>query len=371
MKSLAPESLLVSAGRPESPGQPLNRPMSPASNYLLGAGKVYAREHGAESWTALEEVVGGLEGGTAVSFASGMAAVAAVFDQVPSGGEVVLPADCYQGVASLAAEGEKKGRWSVSRLPTDHTDAWIAALETADLAWVETPSNPQLILADLAALAAAPRKPGAVLAVDNTFATPLNQRPLALGADFSVHSATKYLGGHSDLLCGLVVSVDPARHEALVRSRTLQGTVPGTLESFLAARGVRTLAVRMERAQANALHLARFLEGHPAVAVVRYPGLESHPQHALAKAQFPAFGAIIAIEVNGGAAAAEVACRATHLVRHATSLGSVESSWERRAVYGGQEHVPPGLVRLSVGIEAVADLQADLDQALRSAVAPD
>lgn len=359
------ETVLVSAGRPEGVSQPLNTPIVPASNFVLGEGKVYSREDSTPTWTAFEDIVGQLEGGRAVAFASGMAAAAAVFQQVPAGGSVVLPQDCYQGVAGLAAEGAAQGRWTLRRLATDDTDGWIAAAASDDLLWVETPSNPLLILADLPAIAAAPRKSGGLLAVDNTFATPLGQRPLELGADFSMHSATKFFGGHSDLLGGMVVARDDDLHQSLVRTRRVHGATPGVLESYLAARGLRTLAVRLERAQDNALRLARFLEDHPAVRAVRYPGLPSHPQHAMARDQLDGFGAIITFEVDGGEAA-DTVCRSTRLVHHATSLGSVESTMERRAVHGGQEHLPPGLLRISVGIEAVEDLEADLDQALKA-----
>jgi len=364
MSKPRPETLLVALGRPDQAGAPLNTPLVPASNFLLDAGSVYAREDGTATWRALESIVGELEGGRAVAFSSGLAAAAAVFDQVPPGGTVVLPEDCYQGVAGLAAAGERKGRWRVTRLPTDHTEGWIDAALGADLLWVETPSNPLLVLADLAAIGAAPRKDGGLLVVDNTFATPLGQRPLDLGADLSVHSATKFMGGHSDLLAGLVVAKNDAMNDALRVQRRLQGATPGTLECFLATRGLRTLALRLERAQANAGRLAGFLEAHPRVRRVRYPGLTSHPQHELAARQLDGFGAIIAFEVDGDAAAAEAVCGATRLVRHATSLGSVETTMERRGRHGGQEHVPPSLLRISVGIEAVEDLEGDLGQAL-------
>ncbi len=363
MTALKPDSLLVAAGRPRGVGQPLNVPLVPASNFVLGEGMVYARENGTPTWTALEDIVGALEGGSAVAFASGMAAVSAIFEQLPAAADVVLPADCYQGVSGLAEAGERQGRWRLRRLETDHTAAWIDAAGKADLLWVETPSNPLLMLADLAAIGAAPRKPGGLLVVDNTFATPLNQRPLARGADYSMHSTTKYFGGHSDLLGGLVAARDAQRHAALVRTRQVNGAVPGVLESYLAARGLRTLAVRLERAQENAQRLAEFLQDHPAVNGVRYPGLPSHPQHELATQQLGGHGAIISFEVADGDAA-DALCRATRLIHHATSLGSVESTMERRSANPGQEHLPAGLLRLSVGIEAVEDLLADLEQAL-------
>ena len=367
MAKLKLESLLVSAGRPHAPGEPLNVPLVPASNFLLGEGAVYAREDGTETWRAFEDALGALEGGRALAFASGMAAAAAVFERVPPGGRVVLPADAYQGVVALAEAGAAQGRWTLGRLATDDTAGWVAAAAAADLCWIETPSNPMLVVADLAAIAAAPRKPGGLLAVDNTFATPLNQRPLERGADVVLHAVTKYLGGHSDLLAGALVAREPELVEALARVRTLHGGVPGALEAFLATRGLRTLAVRLRRGEENAAALADFLATHPRVSRVHYPGRPDHPQHGIARSQLDGYGAIVSLELVGDAASAEAVCAATRLIRHATSLGSVETTMERRAAYAGQEHVPPSLLRISVGIEALEDLQADLDQALASA----
>ena len=170
--TLQPESWLVAAGRPEEAGSPLNTPMTPASNFLLGGDRIYARDSGAPVWEALETVIGGLEGGVALAFASGMAAAAAVFDQLPAAARLALPDDCYHGVAELAARGVKAQRWSVARLPVADTGAWLEAMQTCDLVWLESPSNPLLGIADLQTLCAAPRKEGAILAVDNTFATP-------------------------------------------------------------------------------------------------------------------------------------------------------------------------------------------------------
>lgn len=370
MQQLSPESWLVCAGRPEEPGAPLNVPPVPASNFLLGGGREYSRDGGTATWEALETIVGSLEGGEAVAFSSGMAAAASIFDQLHSGAQVALPDDCYQGVAQLAADGVAKGRWKVERIAVEDTPGWIAAAREADLVWLESPSNPLLKIADLKAIGAAPRKPGAILAVDNTFATPLNQKPLQLGADFSMHSATKFIGGHSDLLAGIVCARAPERLAALRRSRTLAGATPGTLEAWLAVRGVRTLALRLERAQRNAGRLAAWLARHPRVDRVRYPGLPGDPGHAAAAAQLAGFGSMISFDVAGGADAADAVCRAVRLIRHASSLGAVESTMERRAANAGQEHLPPSLLRLSVGIESCADLEADLAQALNGAGAP-
>jgi cystathionine gamma-synthase len=330
----------------------------------LGERRAYTRDDGTPGWEALEEIVGGLEGGSSVSFASGMAGIAAIFDQLPTGSVVALPDDCYQGVAGLAAVGQARGRWTVDRIGVADTARWLEMCGVADLIWLESPSNPLLAVADLDLICAAPRKPGALLGVDNTFATPLNQRPLALGADVAVQSATKFIGGHSDLLGGVVTVRDRNLLASLRQARELAGATPGTLETFLAVRGVRTLAVRLERAQSNAIQLAERLARHPNVTLTRYPGLASHPTHEAARRQLKGFGTIISFDVRGGAAAADAVCAGLHLIQHATSLGAVESTIERRACIPGQEHLPAALLRLSVGIEAVEDLWIDLDRAL-------
>ncbi len=361
------ESWLVSAGRAAEPGAPLNVPPIPASNFILGSERGYSRDDGTPTWEALEEIVGGLESGQAVAFASGMAAIAAVFDQLPAGAVVVLPDDCYLGTVGLAAAGAERGRWTVQRVAVDDTAGWIEACAIADLIWLESPSNPLLIVADLEAICAAPRKPGAIVAVDNTFATPLNQQPLDFGATVSVQSATKFIGGHSDLLAGVVTTRDEALWRALKKSRELTGATPGTLEAFLAVRGARTLALRLQRAQQTAMILAERLEQHPLVTCVRYPGLPSHPTHATARRLLKGFGTIISFDLLGDAEFADAVCRNVRLIRHATSLGAVESTMERRAAIPGQEHLPPSLLRLSVGIEDADDLWDDLDSAIRAA----
>jgi cystathionine gamma-synthase len=360
------ESWLVSAGRDQRPGSPLNVPPWPASNFVLGERRAYTRDDGTSGWEALEEIVGGLEGGSAVSFASGMAGIASIFDQLPAGSVVVIPDDCYQGVVGLAKAGESRGRWIVHRLAVADTAGWIEMCGVADLIWLESPSNPLLTVADLDAICAAPRKPGAILGVDNTFATPLTQRPLALRADASVQSVTKFIGGHSDLLGGVVTVRDVNLLASLRQARELTGATPGTLETFLAVRGARTLALRLERAQRNAMILAERLAHHPNVTHTRYPGLASHPTHEAARRQLKGFGTIISFDVRGDASTADSVCSGLQLIQHATSLGAVESTIERRASVPGQEHLPQSLLRLSVGIEAIEDLWTDLDRALRN-----
>lgn len=346
-EDVTPETWAVVGGRPEdAPGQPMNTPLVPASNFVLGAGRDYSRNEGTPTWEALEALIGGLEGGRAVAFASGMAACAAVLSQLPSGARLVLPDDCYQGVAMLVEAGARDHAWEVERLPVADP-GWPDRARSADVLWLESPSNPLLEVADLAAVCAAPRRPGTRVVVDNTFATPLGQQPLALGADVVIHSATKFIGGHSDLLLGLAVSGDADEAARLVEARALAGATPGTLEAFLALRGARTLPLRLRQGTATAQALTRRLGAHPAVTRVRYPG----------------FGAVVSFELEG-ADAADRACAAVRVIRHATSLGGVESTMERRAAVHGQEHIPPGLIRLSVGCEDAEDLWRDLEAAI-------
>src|SRR5207249_4544753 len=288
------------------------------------------------------------------------------FDQLPTGATVALPDDCYQGVAGLANAGQSRGRWSVHRIAVADTASWIQACAESDLIWLESPSNPLLVVAELETICAAPRKPCAILGVDNTFATPLNQRPLALGADVAVESVTKFIGGHSDLLGGVITVRDSALLAALRQARELAGATPGTLETFLAVRGARTLALRLERAQRNVMTLAERLVCHPSVTLTRYPGLASHPTYEAARRQLKGFGTIISFDVRGHAPVADAVCAGLQLIQHASSLGAVESTIERRASIPGQKHLPPTLLRLSVGIEAVEDLWNDLDRALRN-----
>ena len=293
-----------------------------------------------------------------------MAAISAVFQQMAAGSLVVIPEDCYQGVTGLVRRGEHQLQWRVRRIAVAATADWLRASEEADLIWLESPSNPLLHVADLQGICAARRKPGALLGVDNTFATPLNQRPLMLGADVSVQSATKYIGGHSDLLTGVATVRSESLYHALREVRELQGATPGALETFLAIRGVRTMALRLARMQATAMTLAQRLSAHPAVAVTRYPGLPTHNGHEIARRQLGGFGTIISFDVRGGATEADAVVARLKLIQHATSLGSVESTIERRAAIPGQQHLPPSLLRLSVGIEDPEDLWQDLQSSL-------
>jgi cystathionine gamma-synthase len=376
---LHPETAVICAGRPGRAGSgPLNVPVVLASNFhasptaapdMEEGSRSYARTDATPTWEALETAVGQVEGGHAVAFSSGMAAVAAVLDLVPAGGRIVAPKDCYFGVGELLADAQRQGRWAVDRVDLTDTTRVQAAVAGADLLWLETPSNPLLDIADLPALCAAGRHAGAIVGADNTFATPLLQQPLALGADVVVHSATKFIGGHSDLLSGIAITRQQALAERLRHRRGLSGATPGALEAYLALRGLRTLALRLDRGQSNAAELARRLDAHPAVSRVRYPGLPSHPGHRTAAAQMTGFGAVLAFEL-ADAATADRICHAVQLIVCATSLGGVESTIERRSKLPGQGHLPPGLLRLSVGCEHIDDLWNDLNAALEQASPP-
>lgn len=369
---LRPETVAVNAGRPEQLGQPLNHPIVVASNFLSGAGPEYSRGDGTETVQAFEAAIGALEGGRAISFSSGMAGISAIFDNLPVGSRIVVPDDSYQGVSAVVADGEARMGWKVLRLPTNDTQRWLDVIGSVDLAWLESPSNPLLDVCDVPAICEAAAQAGVVCAVDNTFATPINQRPLAHGATFSVHSATKFIGGHSDLLSGVVVVADGAdeAYNAISHRRTFGGATPGALETFLALRGLRTMPIRLEKSQANAQVLARRLQGHRAVSSVRYPGLPEHPASDLVKRTLGGPGAMVSFETVGNAISADVRMTRLQLISPATSLGGVESTIERRAKLVGQEHLPPTLLRMSVGCEHLEDLWNDLDRALGGIVEP-
>lgn len=345
----APATVAVTGGRPPSePDEPFNTPLTMASTFVAGGSREYGR-YGNPTWEAFESVLGDLEGGRAVGFASGLAAVSVVLDLVAVGETVVAPRHAYQGTLHQLADKESRGLLKVIQVDVSDTAAVLAAAKDAALIWLESPTNPALEVCDIAAVVAGTKRSGATVVVDNTFATPLLQRPLELGADVVVHSATKYLAGHSDVLLGAVVTADETAHRAVVEMRGSRGAVPGTLESWLATRGMRTLHLRVERSQANAQALVRRLAGHACVDDIRYPG----------------FGGVLAIEVTGGGDAADRLCLSTRLWVHATSLGGVESTLERRRRWSDEAAtIPAGLVRLSVGVEDVDDLWRDLDQAL-------
>ncbi|SDU85806.1 cystathionine gamma-synthase [Microlunatus sagamiharensis] len=366
------DTLAVSLGRPtRTPGAPLNVSPVLASTYV-GAHDTttalgYGRD-GNETWSALEEVLGTLEGGRCVTFASGMAAASAVLDLLAPGDTVVLPTSCYLGVSALVRSRAEKFGWVLREVDVADTEAVLAAADGADLVWLESPTNPLMEVADLPGIGAALR--GRVrTVVDNTFASALLQRPLEHGFDVVLESGTKFVGGHSDLLLGaLSVRTDGDGADelfaALAAVRHDSGAVPGPMETWLALRGIRTMPLRVRAAVANAGVLAERLAAHPAVRRVRYPGLPSDEGHARAAATMDGFGSLLSVELADGPTAERFVDGCT-LWTHATSLGSVESTFERRRRWSGElDVVPEGLVRMSVGVEHADDLWADLERSL-------
>ncbi len=324
--------------------------------------------------TALEECVAALEGGTrGLAFASGLAAEDTLLRTMCRPGDhVVIPGDAYGGTYRLFAEVQQ--RWGLDYTPSagDDVDAFRAALEPGrtTLVWCETPTNPLLGISDIAALAQLAHDNGALLVVDNTFASPYLQQPLALGADVVVHSTTKYMGGHSDVVGGTLVCADRELGERLASHQNAMGAVAGPFDSWLVLRGLRTLGVRMDRHCANAERIVEMLVGHPRVERVLYPGLPEHPGHEVAAKQMRGFGGMVSFRMRGGLDAALAVCERTELFTLAESLGGVESLIEHpgrmthASAAGSALEVPDDLVRLSIGIETVDDLLADLSRAL-------
>ncbi len=348
---MRPDTQAVHLGRPpREPDQPLNTPITMASTYVAGGDLEYGR-YANPTWTAFEDALGALEGGRCLAFTTGLAAVATIFDLVGNGETVVAPRHAYNGSVMQLADLELRGRVKPRLVDISDTEAVVAACEDASLVWLESPTNPAMEVANVPAITKAAHEAGAYVVVDNTFATPILQQPLDWDVDLVVHSATKYISGHADLLMGAVVTRDDELYDVLKGRRDLFGAIPGTFEAWLALRGLRTLPLRMERAQANAKELVRRLRERNDLAEVRYPG----------------FGAMIGMVLpNGGLA--DLVQHSTQLWVYATSLGGVESTLERRRRWKSEPAtIPEGLIRLSVGIENVEDLWEDLSQALDSA----
>ena len=349
--SLHPETSAITAGRPEvAPDASLNPPIVFSSTYHAGGPVGYGR-YGNESWSALEAAISELEGGQTLSFSSGMAAISAVFSILPIGAPVVASNQGYSGTMSLLNQHHATGRLEVRFVDITNTAEVVTAIKGAALLWLESPTNPCLDVADLPALIAAAKKQNIGVGVDNTFATPMVQTPLAMGADIVMHSVTKFLAGHSDVVLGSLSISDPALFKRLEESRRLNGSIPGPFEAWLALRGIRTFPVRFRAAEANAKTLVTRLQNHAKITKVRYPG----------------FGAVISFEIDGNAENAEKVCESSRLITHATSLGGVESLWERRRRWAAESpSVPEQLIRLSVGCEHVDDIWQDIEQALAS-----
>jgi cystathionine gamma-synthase len=362
-----PETIAITAGRPVvAPDSALNQPISLNSTFTAGGPIGYGR-YGNETWTSLETAIGALEGGQTLSYSSGMAAVSAVFSTLPVGAKVVASNQGYSGVMTLLGNLTAAKKISATLVSIAETDEVIAALDGADLLWLESPTNPSLDVADLPTLIKAAKSRNITVAVDNTFATALIQQPLAMGADIVMNSVTKYLAGHSDVLLGSLSTNSPVHFKALEDARKFNGSIPGPFEAWLALRGIRTFPLRFKRASENALEIAKRLSGHPLVTRVRYPGLPSDPQHLKAKEFMKGFGAIVSFEFAGNAAATDRVCESSKIITNATSLGGVESLWERRRRWPIESaSVPESLIRISVGCEDVEDLWADIDAALQA-----
>ena len=323
--------------------------------------------------TALEECLAALEGGArGLAFASGLAAEDTVLRTLCAPGEhVLLPDDAYGGTFRLVAR--VLSRWGIDYTPVamhDLTAVQAAIRPNTTVVWVETPTNPLLNVADIAAVAEISHRQQAVLVVDNTFASPYLQQPLALGADVVIHSTTKYLGGHSDVVGGAAITADAETGERIAFHQNSMGAISGAFDAWLVLRGIKTLGVRMDRHCANAERVVQFLAEHPAVSAVLYPGLPGHPQHEVAARQMKAFGGMVSFRLRGGEEAALKFSGLTELFTLAESLGGVESLVEHpgrmthASVAGSPLEVPADLVRLSVGIEEIEDLLADLSAAL-------
>ena len=374
------ESLAVHAGTQADPGTgAVMTPIYQTSTYAqvdvgVHRGFEYSRTDN-PTRSALQTALATLEGGRyALAFASGMAATDTLLRLVKPGEHVVCGNDVYGGTYRLFDKVLAEYGLEFSFVDASDLQALQMALRAETrLVWLETPTNPLLRLTDISMAAEMAHRAGAWLAVDNTFASPALQQPLALGADFVVHSTTKYLGGHSDVVGGAIVLNDEAAYERLKFLQNAIGAVPGPQDCFLVLRGIKTLALRMERHCINAVRVANFLEEQPGVAQVIFPGLVSHPQHGLAQQQMRGPGGMVSFIMAGGEAAARVVARETRLFTLAESLGGVESLIELPApmthasVVGSPLAVDAGLVRLSVGIEHADDLLSDLAQALQKA----
>ena len=374
MTTLRPDTLAVHAGNaPDDATGAVAPPLHLSTTFRHGpagervAGYEYQRE-GNPTNDRLREALAALEGGeTACTFASGMAAMTTLLECLPNGARVLFPDDCYSGLRMLFQEFLPERGLVAEVIDMGDLDAVRAACATpVSMLWIETPSNPLMKVSDIAALADIGHAAGAVIVVDNTFATPLLQRPLALGADVVMHSTTKYFGGHSDVLGGALVFAHDGELARKVAHRLhVTGAVLAPFSAWLTLRGCRSLGARMAMHCANARKVMDFLAAHTAIERVNWPGLSSHPGHEVANRQMRDFGAMLSIEVRGGREAALAMAGKLRVFTNATSLGGCESLVEHRAsVEGPNPRSPQNLLRISVGLEDADDLVADLAQAL-------
>ena len=363
-----PETLAIQVGRPVAgPDVALNPPISLNATLHAGGDIGYGR-YGNETWSALESAIAAFESGPTLVFSSGMAAISAVFSILPVGAVVTASDQGYSGVMTLLHGLSAAGKIELRLVDIADTAAAMAAIPGSALLWLESPTNPSLKVVDLPQLIAAAKSHGCGVGVDNTFATPLIQQPLLMGADIVAHSLTKYLSGHSDIVLGSLSTKDPALFLRLADARKIGGAIAGPFEAWLALRGIRTFPLRFSKAQESALEIAERLQAHPKIEKVNYPGLPEDEYHLRAKSFMRGFGAVLSFTLRGDPASAQRVCESSKVITHATSLGGIESLWERRRRWAGEsKSVPESLIRLSVGCENIEDLWADITQALESA----
>lgn len=344
-------TIAISGGRPKPMNDgPINTPVSLNSTYHAGGEIGYSR-YGNDTASSLEEVIGGLEGGKTLVFNSGMSAIKAVFDNVPLGSTVIASNQGYAGVNATLKQMQDQGKLIAKFVDISNTAEVLSALDGAYMLWLESPTNPRLDVADIVTLARACKSQGTIVGVDNTFATPLTQKPLKMGADISMNSVTKYMAGHSDVLCGSISSNNKELLDQIEFSRKISGTIIQAFDAYLALRGIRTFPLRFEKAESNAKILVKKLADHPMVTNINYPG----------------FGAMVSFEVDTDASGTDKICSSSRIISNATSLGSVETLWERRRRWALESNlVPENLIRLSVGCEDADDLWNDIKHALES-----
>jgi len=366
--SLHTETKVVAAGRPaKKPDGALNPPIALNSTLHEGGPIGYGR-YGNESWTALEDAISTLEGGQTLIYGSGMAAISCVFSLLPHGAVLTASHHGYQGTTTMLKQMHESGRLTVRFVDLADTEATLAQIPGTQMLYLESPINPGIEVVDLPKLIAAGKAAGCGVAVDNTLASPMIQNPLAMGADIVIHSVTKYLSGHSDLLLGSTSTNDPALNVRLEQARRYGGAIAGPFEAWLALRGLRTFSLRMKKSQENAMDLANRLVKDPAISRVRYPGLASDPYHERAKSFMKGFGAVVSFEVKATVEQIDLMCNSSKLITNATSLGGVESLWERRRRWKTEsETIPENLIRFSVGIENADDIWADIKSAMAAA----
>lgn len=355
----------ITSGRPPRQGDsPLNSYISLNSTFTAGGPIGYGR-YGNDTWSATEDAISSLEGGRSLIFSSGMAAITAVFSILPWGARVVASHEGYSGTMILLKQYNDSGRFKVSLVDIAKTEEVLAQLPGTDLLWLESPTNPGLDVAELPQIISAAKAANILVAVDNTFATALTQRPLEMGADIVMNSVTKFLSGHSDVLMGSLSIESAELFTSLEVARKLNGSIAGPFEAWLALRGIRTFPLRFTQSCKSAQELAQRLSKHPKVSRVRYPGLATDSQYERAKKFMSTFGAVLSFEISGSADDADRVCDSSTIITHATSLGGVESLWERRRRWPSESpSVPENLIRLSVGCEDVDDLWEDIQRAL-------